>query len=223
MDLGGLLLVAIVGLVVRPRGKSIWLLILASLLLLPYAFYAFAAQDGNERFILPALPAICLLVGQGIVIIGRRMPNRVWRWASGVLLAALMLYNLPADLGTLAARNQSAKGAVDRVRSLIAPTESNAVILSYIFNDLIAVYGHRSVLNYRHMIPYDPVTGHYVSDQFENLLTDEIGRLLKQGTPVYYALDRDPPLYDSDNILKRHFELVPTSDAILYRVQWPSG
>jgi hypothetical protein len=223
-DFGWLLAFACAGLIIKPHWVGGWWLGLAAGLLAPYAVYAFAPDGINARFVIPALPALCLLAGRGIVAVGNRLPGQVWRWTLGSVLAIGMLYRLPANLAALTARNQTAQATIDRAQNLMAPTEPNAVILSYMFNDLIAVYGHRSVLNYRHMPPYDPASGTYQYSQFENLLAAEVSRLLDQGTPVYYVIDSTPPLYRSDEILRRHFELRPVSEGEpLYRIDRKPG
>jgi hypothetical protein len=219
-DLGVLLLFAVAGLTVRPRRTGIWLLNISFWLLAPYAVYAFAAEGANARFVIPALPAICLLVGRGIVAVGRWLPRPAWRWIIGGGLTAGMCFNLPASLSALNARNQAAEATIANVQSLLAPMEPNAVVLSYVFNDLIAVYGHRSVLTYRHMTPYDPVARRYQNSQFEGLLDNEIDQLISQGTPVYYILDGNPPLLNSYEVLKRHFELTSVlSGEPIYRIR----
>ena len=219
VNFGGLLLFVLVGLITQPRWHGAWLLGLVFFMLLPYATYAFAPQGPNARFIIPALPAVCLLIGRGIMSIGVRLSNKSIRLAFGVLLTIGMLYKLPANLAALDQVNQSAHAQVKYVQQLISSTEPNAVVMSYVFNDLIAVYGHRSVLNYRHMVPYDLVSGHYQYSQFEGVLITEVNRLLSQGIPVYYLLDSDPALYDSYSILGRHFRLLPViNGGSLYKV-----
>lgn len=205
VDYGWLLLFVIVALIVRPRMMSGWLFVLGILLLTPYAFYAFATEGINARFVIPAYPAICLLIGRGIVALGARLPSTIWRWAFSFVLIIGMFYNLPANLTSLESRNQSAQASIARVQKWVMATEPNAVLMSYIFNDAIAVYGHRSVLNYRHMPPYDPVVGTYQYDRFEELFVDEINRLLSQSQPVYYILDTTPSLFDSFEILSQYF------------------
>lgn len=217
--LGGLILFVIVGAFVRPRYTGWWLAGTALVLLLPYAFYAFAAEGLNARFVISALPALCLLAGRGIVAVGHRLPSRAARWGLGVVLLAALLYRVPQNVRALDEARQSAQAEIERALRLIQPTEPDAVILSYVYNDPIVVFGHRSVLTYRHMVPYDVTTGKYQYDQFEPLLVDEISRLLNASTPVYYILDGNPPWNRSDEVLRRHFELVPVSaEQPVYRI-----
>ena len=221
-DFGWLLLFALLGVIARPRLVNGWLVSLAMCLLAPYTIYAFAAEGINARFVIPAWVAVCLLVGRGITAVGTRLPGKAWRWLLGLVLAAGIVHNLPSELALLQARNEATQAQIDQVQQMVASTEPNAVILSYVFNDLIAVYGHRSVLNYRHISPYDPVSGAYQHSEFEGLLVEEINQLLDQGTPVYYILDRDVPLYDSYEILMQHFKLTPIlNGGPIYQVRNP--
>jgi hypothetical protein len=218
--LGGLILFAAVGLLAKPRRMGWWLGGTAAVLLLPYVFYAFAAQGLNARFIIPALPALCLLAGRGIVSIGRLAPAGVMRGALGMALIAALLYRIPQNAAVLADTRQENQATIEQTLRLIQPTEPNAVIMSYVYNDIIAVYGHRSVLTYRHMVPYDPTTGKYQPAQLENVLVAEVQRLLDEGTPVYYTLDKTPSLFDSDQLLKKHFALTQLAEgSSLYRVE----
>jgi hypothetical protein len=217
--LGGLVLLVVVGLLARPRRVGWWLGGTAAVLLLPYVFYAFSAQDLNTRFIIPALPALCLLAGRGIVSIGKLAPAGVVRGALGVTLGALLLYRVPQNAAVLADTRQGSQATIEQTLRLIQPTEPNAVILSYVYNDIIAVFGQRSVMNYRHMAPYDEVTGKYQYALLEGILVAEVNRLLDEGTPVYYILDGNPPLFRSDEMLRRHFELIPiAAEQPVYRV-----
>jgi hypothetical protein len=217
-DLGGLTVAALIGLVVRPRNVSVGLALAAVTLLAPYAIYAFAAEGINARFIIPALPALFLLAGKGLTALGARLLGR-WQVALGLAVVIGLLSVLPTTLAGLEDRNQAARATVARARELSALTESNAVVMSYTLNDLIAVYGQRSVLNYRQSVPWDQAAGRYVYERFEEVLTTEVTRLLAAELPVYYVLDRDPPVLDSFAILQRHFTVQPVlSDQSLYRV-----
>jgi hypothetical protein len=172
----------------------------------------------NARFIIPALPALFLLAGKGLTALGAHLPGR-WHIALGLAVVSGLLSALPTTLSGLEDRNQAARATVARARELSALTESNAVVMSYTLNDLIAVYGQRSVLNYRQSVPWDQAAGRYVYERFEEVLTTEVTRLLAAELPVYYVLDRDPPVLDSFAILQRHFTVQPVlSDQSLYRV-----
>ena len=219
-DLSWWLVFAMVGLASQPHRAGLWLLSLAVLILAPYGVYAFAAEGINARFIIPALPALCLLIGRGIVVSGHRLPHSLWRWIVGATLLVGLLYTMPAKLQDLQVRNKSTQANIQNILRMVEPTEPNAVVLSYSFNDVIAVYGKRSVLNYRHMPPYDPVSGKYRGDQFESLLLNEITQLLDQNIPVYYVTDRQPSLYKSEEILRQNFEFAGLQDDLsIFRVK----
>jgi hypothetical protein len=218
--LGGGAVLALIGIVAKPRRLGWWLAGTAFVLLLPYMFYAFAPEGLNARFIIPALPALSVLAGRGIMSLGKFVPSRGARVVLGVILAAALLYRVPQTMAALDGARQSAQANIAQAQRLAQLTEPEAVLLSYSFNDMIAVYGQRSMLTYRHMVPYDEAAGTYHYDQFESLLVDEVQRLLAAGTPVYYVVDRQPSLLHSFEILQRHFQVTPVSgDAVLYRVQ----
>lgn len=200
-----------------------WLLIFAFCLLAPYMVYAFAATGINARFVIPAWSGMSLLIGAGIMTTGSLLPNTTIRWLLGISLAFVMLYSFPAVFEQLASRNLNAEAAIMQATQIANQTETNAVILSYGYNDLLAVYGERSTLTYRHMTPYDRVTGVYHYAEFEGLLIEEVTGLLRANTPVYYLLDSQPPLLDSYAILERYFvmELVVNTPIPLFRLQLP--
>jgi hypothetical protein len=218
-DLVWFLPLALLGAATCKRRVGVLLLSLIGFLLLPYAVYAFPAEGLNARFMLPASPAICLLIGQGVVFLLSRLPKTFWRWGVGLLLAVSLVYDLPSQLIDLVERNQASQQSVEQVIQMAALTEPDAVILSYLYNDLFAVYGARSVLNYRHIIPYDPASNQYLLAEFEPILVAEINYLLDQGISTYYIQDRDPALFDIDIVLEKHFTLVPVGDeSVVWRI-----
>lgn len=216
------LVLAVAGVWVKPRQVGWWLAGTALVLLLPYMFYRFAAEGLNARFVIPALPALCLLAGRTLVALGRRLPSSRARAVLSMLLVIALLLRVPPAAAALAAARQSAQTTIARAQGLAQLTEPDAVLLTYALNDVIAVYGQRSVMTYRHMVPYDQAAGKYLYDQLEPLLVAEVQRLLVAGTSVYYVLDGNPPLYKSDQLLRRHFSLLPVStDSSLFQVVLP--
>jgi hypothetical protein len=74
---------ALVGIFVKPRQVGWWLAGTSFILLLPYMFYAFAPEGLNVRFVIPALPALSLLAGRGIMAIGKRVSSLKVRYFLG--------------------------------------------------------------------------------------------------------------------------------------------
>lgn len=203
----------------------LWLLIFV--LCIPYAFYAFPAAGVNKRFVLTAWPAMALLIGHGLTV----LPGYFFTWWNApryflgtrlFLLAVLLIWSLPTAVGYLPQlnhRNQTAADRVNYVLQLLEPTEPNAVILAYTQNDIVVLYGQRTTLNYRYMIPYSQAENRYFYEDFAHLLVEEINYLLEQNRPVYYHYDKEPSLYNSYEILTQHFTLQEVYPA-LYKVEF---
>lgn len=225
-DFGLLLLVAVcVSLLFAQRVHLLlWLFIFV--LCAPYAFYAFPAAGVNKRFVLTAWPAMALLIGYGLTI----LPSYFFMWWNTpryflstrfFLLIVLLIWSLPRAVGSLPQLNERNKIAANRVNyvlQILEPTEPNAVILAYTQNELVVLYGQRTTLNYRYMIPYSQEENRYFYEDFAPLLVEEINYLLEQNRPVYYHYDQEPPLYNSYEILTQHFtlrEVYPT----MYKIE----
>jgi hypothetical protein len=172
-----------------------------------YSFYAFAPTGVNSRFLLPAIPFLCVSIAQTISFIGKRFLNQRQRWVMGTVMVVILCLPIPARVGQLRSRNLGDAAMVDTILSTTASTPDNAVFLSYVYNDQIAFYGGRSVLNYRRIPPSDRQTGHYRMETFEQRLVQSVDRLLAGGIPVYYVEDKSPPFWDSLAILQRHFQV----------------
>ena len=204
---GWLLPLALVGVATSTRRTSVLLLGLFACLVMPYTVYAFSPEGVNERFLIPAWPVVCMLIGQAIVFLLSKLPDKMWRLSVGGALIISLVLALPSHIGELTERNQASQRVVTRIVSMATAMEPDAVVMSYVYNDIFAVYGERSVLNYRHIVPYDPVSDQYVYSEFEPRLVKEVNYLLDRGIPTYYIYDRDPPLSDSFRILTEHFSL----------------
>ena len=217
-DFGWSLPLVLIGAATCQRRVAVLLLSLIGFLLLPYAVYAFPAEGLGSRFVLAAWPAICLLIGQGIVFSLSKLPRATWRWGVSIFLVVVLIFDLPSQLGDLAVRNRESQEVVEQVVAMAMLTEPDAVIMSYRYNDLLATYGRRSVLNYRHMLPYDPVSNEYLFTEFEPRLVGEVNYLLEHGVPIYFVHDRDPSLFDTDKILEEHFRLTALegTDAVVH-------
>jgi hypothetical protein len=208
-NFGWLLPLAIVGAVASSRRTLVFLLGLFTCLVMPYTIYAFSAEGAEGRFLVPAWPVVCLLIGTGIVFLLSKLSSKIWRLSASVAFTILLVYDLPSSIGALEERNNASQREVARIVRMADLMESDAVVMSYVYNDIFAVYGERSVLNYRHMVPYDPNSDEYRYSEFEPRLVAEINYLLDSGIPTYYVYDRDPPLLDSYQILAEHFILKP--------------
>jgi 4-amino-4-deoxy-L-arabinose transferase-like glycosyltransferase len=180
--------------------------------LLAYIFYAFAPTDINSRFLLPIFPFLCVTIGQLIAVLLRRTRRPAVRRVIGIALVAGLVWLVAGHWDELRARNENSRNIVALGRQLAEATEPNAALLSYAYNDLIAVYGRRSALNYRRIPPSDPVLGRYRTEKLEACLVGSIDRLLVQSVPVYYIVDAQPPYWDSLAILQRHFALIESGD-----------
>jgi 4-amino-4-deoxy-L-arabinose transferase-like glycosyltransferase len=203
----GLLLAVPVGWLLLDRR---WTLLIAGIplgLMALYSFYAFAPTGVNSRFLLPVFPFLCVAIAQTISFIGKRFLNQRQRWVMGMVMAVMLCLPIPARVGQLRSRNLGDAAMVETMRSMTASTPGNAVFLSYVYNDQIAFYGGRSVLNYRRIPPSDPETGRYRMETFEQRLVQSIDQLLAGGIPVYYVEDKSPPFWDSLAILQRHFKV----------------
>jgi hypothetical protein len=172
-----------------------------------YAFYAFAPTDVNSRFLLPVFPLLCVAIGHTITHVGTRLCGHRWqRWGAGILLTLILSWPVPGRLQRLQTRNAESVALVNYVQSLVAETPTESVFLSYVYNDQIAFYGHRSVLNYRRIPPSDPSAEKYRTEVLEPCMVQAVESLLDNQIPVYYVEDKSPPLWDSLAILQRNFE-----------------
>jgi 4-amino-4-deoxy-L-arabinose transferase-like glycosyltransferase len=217
-DFVWLLPFGVLGALKRPRREALALLGLSLCLLAPYAFYAFAAEGMNSRFVLPAWPALCILVGRGLSTLLGLVPGRIV-WPGRIVLAAAILFNVPAYLGQVDERNRNEAEHYTWARDVAALTEPDAVLMSYLNNDVLAVYGGRSVLNFRHIVTYDPTARADWQTRFTKSFQSETDRLLEAGTPVYYVHDQDPSYANSFELLSKDFRLELVSEKYqLYRV-----
>ena len=187
--------------------------------LLAYVFYAFAPTGINARFLLPILPFIAVAIAQFVVTVLRRLDRPIVTGAVGLSLVIGLCFIIMAQRDTLLSRDANNRSVVALARELSAPLEANAVVMSYAYNDMIAIYGNRSVLNYRRIPASDSDLGRYRLEMLEPCLVGSTGRLLDQAIPVYYVADRQPSYWGSLEILERHFTLEAVrSDPTVYRV-----
>jgi 4-amino-4-deoxy-L-arabinose transferase-like glycosyltransferase len=184
-----------------------------------YSVYAFAAMGINSRFVLPAFPFLAVGVGMGLVAIGRYLPSSRARWAAGTLVLAVLSSGLLGRISSLQLRNAASENLVVHVQQITAPTEADAVFLSYVFNDLIIYYTGKSVLNYRRIPPSDPAEGRYHWELLGPCMNEMVAALLANGTPVYYVEDQSPSFANSLEKLQARFELETVGSApTVYRL-----
>lgn len=174
--------------------------------LLPYAFYAFAPAGINSRFLLPIFPFVAIAVGAGLDGLLAHL-SRPLQWAAASAVVAGLLFLMIGHRSPIIEGNAAGRSTVARVRQLLAPLEPEAVVISYTYNDLIAVYGRRSVLNYRRIPASDAALGRYRTEMLEPCLVGSVARLRDHAIPVYYIVDQQSPAWDPLPILQRHFTL----------------
>lgn len=143
-----------------------------------YAVYAFAPTGLNARFLIPTFPMLAIGVGAALVNVGARL-LRAPRIVLTVGLVLLAMWRVPEHLDAVARRNQDNDRQVALITAVAAATPENAVFMSYPWNDLLAVYGGRSVFTFRRVPATDTAIPTIVS---------VITTLLEAGKPVYYVL-----------------------------------
>jgi hypothetical protein len=178
-----------------------------------YSCYAFTPTGINARFLLPAVAMICLAAAAGLEWVRSHLGG--WK-RRGVLLPITVIgVGFVLFRPTIAAVERRALDTSAQIRYVQRMTEAtpqDAVFMSYVYNDLVSYYGHRSVLNYRRIPPVDADHGRYEMEALEPCLVAVVGRLLHAGRPVYYVEDKTPPFWDSLAILQRHFVLRQTQN-----------
>lgn len=185
------------------RGAFGWLPLLVTLLgVALYAVYAFAPVGVNGRFLLPLFPFLAVGIAQVVVFVGAKLPGPAWRWVGAAAVVALLLWPVPARMSALHDRNETNTRAATAVANLTAATPPDAVFLSYQLNDQLAVYGQRSVLNYRRIPPADEAQGRYLRETLAPCLTYAVATLLADGAPVYYVGGSTIPSWDAQPILE---------------------
>lgn len=203
------LLLAPIGIFVLPKQHRplFFLSIVISMFL--YSIYRFSPTGINGRFLLPIYPFLTILVAEAATWALQKVKIPMVQVAGAIILLLLVGWRVPEQISILAERNAESEKFISNVKSWVADTPENAVIMSYVLNDQIAYYAERSVLNYRRIPQYDPTVDEYRYDLFEPCLIYTVDSLLLDGTPVFYIEDGNPPLYDSKVVLENYYELVP--------------
>ena len=191
--------------------------------LLPYVVYAFAPSGINSRFLLPFFPFLCVALAQLIAVTLRRL-NPPLRQAAGLALVIAVFLPVPGHVAAMNERNVASHTTVETVRAFTVGLEQDAVVMSYAYNDLIAVYGDRSVLNFRRIPTSDAALGRYRLEMLEPCLVGAVDRLLAHSIPVYTVVEQPPASWDTHAILERHFTLAePVGNPPLVRILSRAG
>lgn len=210
-----ILLFILIGVLIMPRPKALLLVSITFSFFLFYSFYAFAPVGINARFLLPVFPTLGLAGGFGLVkAVTRVLKGKVADLVMPLCVLGGIFFPALSGFRDIETRDGNLAITIDRVQGFTQSTEENAVFMSYVYNDAIAFYGHRSVLNYRNIPTLDPATDTYRLDLFEPRLVQTVDALLKNDIPVYYLKDMEPSLFNSFEILNKHFHLQ------LYSEQW---
>ena len=94
------------------------------------------------------------------------------------------------------------------------------MFLSYPWNDLLAVYGGRSVFNYRRTLVADAATRTYRTEQVEPTITAVVTTLLEEGKPVYFVELESSFLPKLPELLQTNFasETITVADVTLRKL-----
>lgn len=160
-----------------------------------YAVYAFAPTGLNARFLIPTLPMLAIGIGAALVNIGDRLPHTL-RMILALVLLLLAVWQVPEHLDAVSLRNQDNDRQVALITAVTAITPEDAVLMSYPWNDLLAVYGDRSVFTFRRA----PATAAAIPTIISVITT-----LLEEGKPVYYVLTGNDFITGLPDKLQMHF------------------
>ncbi|MCP4421013.1 MAG: hypothetical protein GY805_30755 [Chloroflexi bacterium] len=187
-----------------------------------YAVYAFAAEGINGRFLIPSFPFIAIVIAQALNVIGQKLPATKWRWAFTAILILIIFWPIPQHVQALHNRKNHGAATSQKINEMVGDMPEHAVFLSYVYNDHIIYYGHRSVLNYRRIPVSDPALDRYHWEMVEPCAVQTIHELQQQGTPVYYIEDQSPPFLDLLAKLQGYFTLELVKEAPnIYQVTTP--
>jgi hypothetical protein len=214
LNFSWLLALSVIGLMVVRREVRVLLATQLVLFLGLNSVFAWAPRGVDTRYMLPLFAPIGLLVAQGVRAVWA--PHTLWRKALfGVIMVAIavtVISSLTLTVPKLMERNAASTQVMATARERVAGSESNAVFMAYLWNDVVRSAGQRSTLFYRR------ISG--TASEFEQTLTRIVAQLLSEGRPVYYIEDAQPPLRDSLAVLQRHFDVQAWKPAPLavYRV-----
>jgi len=203
-----LLLWGAIGLLAMPRPQAILIGGISLVVLTFYGLYAFAPTGINARFLLPILPMASFMISYGIIyLFQQKMGTTLLAVTYASFILALIIYPAYRTLLDVRQRNRTAESLVQYVQEFVKGTEGDAVLLSYVYNDLVIFHGQRSALNYRRIPTADPRLGRYRVEELEPGLVRAIDALLLHDIPVYYVKDLSPSFWNSLEILRSNYEL----------------
>lgn len=177
---------------------------IALMILGVHAVYAFAPTGINARFLIPIFPMIAIGAAAALVNLGDRLP-RPLRLVVALGLLVLAVWQAPANLDAIVRRNQDNARHVALMQTLTTGTPEDAVFMSYPWNDLLAVYGDRSVFTYRRVPVSDAEAQRYHIDAAVSTIVSVITTLLEQGKPVYYVATGSDFIPGLPDTLQEHF------------------
>lgn len=192
---------------------------IALILFALHSVYAFAPTGINARFIVPILPVLAIGAATAIATLLTKVsiaPRVVI--ASGFILIAM--WQLPTAFHEGLTRNRSNAEQIRMAQAISEATPDDAVLMSYPLNDLIAVYGNRSVFNYRRVPISDPIEQRYRIQESIPVILNVVATLLEHGKPVYYVDTSNHFIADLPKHLQEQFEVetLELSGVRLYRL-----
>ena len=192
---------------------------IALLLFSLHATYAFAPSGLNARFLVPIYPALAIGAATAVSALLAKTPI-VPRALLASALITVAVWQLPTTLQDVVNRNRSNAEQVKVAQAISAATPSDAVFMSYPLNDLLAVYGHRSVFNYRRVPISDSVQRKYQVKESIPEILNVVDRLLQHGKPVYYVDTNNHFVADLPRLLQEQFavETLNLSGVTVYRL-----
>jgi len=145
-----------------------------------------------------------------------------WRWGFAITLLLMLFWPIPQHAQALYERKIESAKASQQYNDMIGNTPEDSVFISYVNNDHIIYYGHRTSLTYRRIPVSDAELGRYHWEMVEPCVVQMIYELQQQKIPIYYIEDKSPPFLDLLAKLQNHYtlELVKESPNI-YQVMTP--
>jgi hypothetical protein len=189
-----------------------------------HTIYAFAPTGINARFLIPIFPIVAIGAAIAIITILAKVPQFP-RLVLASILFVVAVWQLPDTVQESVHRNQTSTQHVKLVQSITSTTPTNAVFMSYPWNDLFAVYGNRSVFNYRRVAVSDPALQQYRTKEAVPVIIEVISTVLKHNQPVYFVNSSNNFINDLPAIFNSHFlvETLIINDMTVYKLDLPTS